>query len=128
MSNKFKYTAWCVGHLTDDGVTHIGVYTEERPTSMQAEIQFTISQHSAKSVEEALRGAALFGMHRLKTSRMPTLLNKMRDSMPAYYQTSRTVLRLLEAAGGNPYELAQEYLRTGEYAYLEAPLGSRSKA
>ena len=128
MSSKQKYTAWCVGHLTDDDVSHIGVYTEERPTSMQAEIQFTITQYSADSVEEALRGAALFGMHRLKTSKMPTLLHKMQASMPALYHTSGIVLGLMAKIGGNPYELAQEYLRTGGWAYLDVPLGSRSKA
>lgn len=58
--------AYAVGSIVKDRVVGIGVYSEEHPTSMMREIQFTLAQAKGDSLEEALRRAAYYAIGRVQ--------------------------------------------------------------
>lgn len=83
------HKAYVIGEIDGDVVWHIGVYTEERPTSSLRVFQFVIATGEGNSCEEATRRAAYNALLVIRwypkleslAMRSSTLISKVRAAL-----------------------------------------------
>lgn len=107
------FMGYCIGHMPDAKIIRVGLYTEPSPTTLGPEFQVVVASYGGPSVEAALRGAAIYGVHRAQPCR--ELLFMMHETKELY--DALMVYRYI-----NKYFMpsswttaAQVYIETGQW-------------